>query len=337
MSMHLIQALYDRRTPLPNDLTFYTQVLENKDFVAIAPQVYFSLKQQERLKEIPDFFLKHLREHFNQALVQNFFILNQLNCLLQQFENIGIDVIPLKGVRFAKEYFGHIGARPTSDIDLLIRIQDLEKGIACVKALGFTIEAEQIPGHFHLSFSKQLPESGKFLTVELHWDILMEKTADFDINAFWRQSAPVKQSAHIKKLSDYHTFYMICLHGWRHNLQSLKYFMDIMQMIHLAQGNIDFAALLRDAADDKTSKRIVRTLSIVYREFPFLDKVRRFPYKRSNLYWEYDSVRKMNGRSLKGYMDFIDYQFLSYDSVGHSLTEFVHWMKSDMISAVRTK
>ncbi|CAM3870210.1 nucleotidyltransferase family protein [Cytobacillus oceanisediminis] len=39
------------------------------------------------------------------------------------------EVSPLKGVTFAQKYFGYIGTRGTSDIDLLIRPYQLEKAI----------------------------------------------------------------------------------------------------------------------------------------------------------------------------------------------------------------
>lgn len=337
MSMHLIHALYDGQTSLPNDFYFYTQILENRDFASVSPQVYFLLKKQGRLAEVPRFFQAHLKDQFNETLLQNIFIKNQLERLLHHFEDLGIDVIPLKGVGFAEKYFGHIGARATSDIDVLIRMPDLEKAIEGVGNLGFTAEENRIRDHFHRSFSKELPESPIPLTVELHWDILRQNTAAFDVGTFWSHATPVKPSVHIKELSHPHAFYMICLHGWRHNLQSLKYFLDIIQMIYLLQDELDFPVLLENAAAHRTLKRIIRTLSIVYRECPFLDEIKEFRDKRTKIYWQYDAMNPLNGKHLKRYIDFIDYQFLSYDLPKHVVAEVLHWIKSDMISAVRSR
>lgn len=329
----LIQSLYDGRTSLPKDPDFYTRILEDENFLAILPQVYYLLKQQGRLIQTPPFFRGQLKEKSSETLFKNIFIKNQMAYLLQGFEELGIDVMPLKGALFAEKTFGHLGARATSDIDLLVRLPHLEEAIDCVKSLGFTVEHEWIPSHFHCSFSKPLPDSQIPLTVEIHWDLLKKDTANFDINEFWNQAAPIGSALHIKELSNYHTFYMICLHGWRHNLQSPKYFLDIIQMIDLLHDELDYQALLYDAEAHKTLKRIVRTLSIVYRQYPFLDQTKPFPNKRSTLYWEVNPSRK----SLKRYADFIDYQFLSYDSVKHSWVEFLYWVKSDMISMVRSR
>ncbi len=71
--------------------------------------------------------------------------------------------------------------RPTSDIDLLVREQDLEKAEQAVKNIGYIIEETRIPFHFHSSFSKLIPGSNIPLTVELHWNIVKENTANFQI------------------------------------------------------------------------------------------------------------------------------------------------------------
>ncbi|WP_374702611.1 hypothetical protein [Bacillus sp. V33-4] len=144
------------------------------------------------------------------------------------------------------------------------------------------------------------------------------------MDEFWKQALPVKK--HIKELSSYHTFYMISLHGWRHNLDSPKYFLDIIQLLHLLHDEIDYSLLFQDASRHKTIKRIIRTLSIIYQQFPHLDQIKKFPYKRKNIIWESNSFKKKNRKSIKKYADFIDYQFFSYDSARHSFIEMLKWI-----------
>ena len=75
------------------------------------------------------------------------------------------------------------------------------------------IEETRIPYHFHSSYSKPLPMSNIPLTVELHWHIVKENTANFQIEELWNDSTTIEGYQHIKELSDLHTFYLICLHG----------------------------------------------------------------------------------------------------------------------------
>lgn len=320
MSFDFVSALYKPQVLMPLDDHYYHKVLRDIENDGIQSQVYFLLKQSGLLKQTPTFFQAYLKENYDTGLFQNLFIKNQTDLLLKRFEEQGIDVIPLKGVYFAEKYFGHIGARATSDIDLLVRFQDLNQATESVKALGFSVEEEPIPGHFHCSFSKRLPHSPIPLVVELHWGLVKDETSKFDINDIWRESKTVGQYSYIRELSHMHCFYMICLHGWRHNLESLKYFIDIIQMIHQSGDELDYEELFKMAETHQTLKRLTRTLSIVYEQFPHLNHVAKLPFNRKTLW------RHRNVKGLKQYMDFFDYQFFSYDTVKHSMIEIRHWI-----------
>ncbi len=156
------------------------------------------------------------------------------------------------------------------------------------------------------------------LTVELHWHIVKENTANFQIEELWNDSTTIEGYEHIKELSDLHTFYLICLHGWRHNLDSWKYFIDIIQLIIHFGDKIDYNELQKMTARHQTKKRTFRTLSIVYEEYPQLNQILPLPYKTPTMKNRKTTVNK--------YVDFIDYSFLSYDSPKHSLIEFYHWL-----------
>lgn len=327
MDLKWLQSLYYSSSQLPREDEFYTNLLMDADFLANFPQVFQLLKEQGRLEDTPLFFRQHLKERYKESYYQNLFIKNQTVQILKAFEEQEILVIPLKGVFFSEKYFGHLGARITSDIDLLIKNVQLEKVIPVIKSLGFSVEEEEIDGHFHRSFSKELPGSEIPLTVELHWDLLKENTASLPIDEFWKQSRPLKPFFYIRELSDYHTFYMICLHGWRHNLDSLKFYLDIIQLIYRVGDQIDYGNLIADTTQHKTHRRITRTLAIVYQECPFLEKIKEFPYRDKKVYLSYKEKKNPRGRMFKKYKDFIDYQFLSYDTAEHRFRELISWLK----------
>lgn len=158
--------------------------------------------------------------------------------------------------------------------------------------------------------------------VELHWYLLKESTAQFNIEEFWQASKPSAQYLFVKELSSLHVFYMIILHGWRHNLDSLKYHLDIIQLIHFLKDDIDFHLLINIAEKHQTKKRVIRTLSSVYQEFPFLDCNKPFPYKSDRKYLEF-SHKKNESSFYKKYTDYIDYQYFSYDTASHTMKEIL--------------
>lgn len=317
-----VSALYIYDMELPGDEVYYEELLRNQEIVAIAPQVYHLLKSQGKLDQVPDFFRQYLKEQYFQTMQLNLFVKHETNQLLDSFQERNMEVIPLKGIGFAESYFGNLGARKTSDIDLLVRECDIEAAVELVKQLGFIVEEERIPGHFHCSYSKQLPGSEIPLVVELHWDLLKESTARFNIEEFWKASKPTGQYSFVKELSSLHIFYMIILHGWRHNLDSLKYHLDIIQLIQFFKDYLDFDLLITMAEKHQTKKRIIRTLSSVYQEFPFLDDIKPFPYKSAKQYLEFRD-KKSGSSFYKKYTDYINYQYFSYDTPSHTLKEIL--------------
>jgi hypothetical protein len=322
MMNQLVSAIYINEMELPSDEVYYEELLRNQEIVSIAPQAYYLLKRQGKLEQVPDFIRQFLKIQFFQTMQLNLFVKHETTQLLNAFEKQGMEVIPLKGVGFAESYFGSLGARKTSDIDLLVKDYDLDSAVKLVKQLGFTVEEEKIPGHFHCSYSKQLPGSEIPLVVELHWDLLKESTAKFNIEEFWQAAKPSAQYLLVKELSSLHVFYMIILHGWRHNLDSLKYHLDIIQLIQFFKEDVDFHLLINMAEKHQTKKRIIRTLSSVYQEFPFLDCIKPFPYKSAKKYLE--SSHKKSGSSFyKKYTDYIDYQYFSYDTASHTMKEIL--------------
>jgi hypothetical protein len=322
----LIHVLYNPELVLPHESGFYERSLEEIEHFSLSPQIYHLLKQRELLHKTPPFFQERLRQESNKALYQNILIRNQTMMILKQFEEYGIRVIPLKGVLFAEKYFGHIGARWTSDIDLLIHRSDLKKAAECVKSLGFAVEEEPLPAHFHCSFSKQLPHSSIPLMVEIHWDLLKENTSNLKIEAFWKQARPYRDFQFVQELSDYHTFYMICLHGWKHYLNSLKYFIDIMQMIYRLNKQLDYSVLWQNAEVDKTLRRMKRTLKIVYDQFPQLDIIKALPIqRRKDFWWEYQAIRDGKQQKSKQYLNILQFEFGDFDSFRHCLWAISHW------------
>ncbi|WP_066056330.1 nucleotidyltransferase domain-containing protein [Robertmurraya korlensis] len=323
--MNWMEALYEPEIPL--DSSDYKSLLKEIMEFGVVPQVYYLLKQQGKLEQTPVFFQERLKEQYEESLFLSLFIRSQLTKVLDCFEERELPAIPLKGVHFAEKYFGHIGARGTSDIDLLIHPEDLNKAISLVTSLGFTVEEEPIEGHFHCSFSRHIPNARIPLTVELHWNLLKNDTCKLPIEEFWQNAKRLGNYQHIFELNDYHTFYMICLHGWRHNLDSPKHFLDIIQLIYRIGEQVDYITLFNQARQHRTQKRMIRTLAIVYQQHPYLQKVKPLPVRRPN-FWDYKAFKNGHKKQLKNYLDFIDYSFFSYDSISHSKNEFFNWMKS---------
>ncbi|MBC8080491.1 MAG: nucleotidyltransferase family protein [Gorillibacterium sp.] len=328
MIWNLLHAIYDPGSPMPTEPNTLQTIQEDIEYFHIEPQLYHLLKQQNKLEDIPLAFRNQLKVKYDETMLLNLYIQYENEKIFKAFDDSSITVIPLKGVHLATKYFGHIGARGTSDIDLLVKAAELAQAEECIRSLGFTWEEENIRSHFHHSFSKPIVGSTHPLTVELHWGLLMEGTSRFNVEELWREALPMKPYSHVMELSDYHTFYMICLHGWKHGFDSVKYFIDIIQLITVCRDRIDYDRLFRDSVAHQTYKRISSTLSIVYRQFPYLESHKPLILsKRTGHWWNYAAIRGKQKRSLTRYLRFLQYHFLEYDLPSHSFVASILYLE----------
>ncbi|MGQ4665907.1 nucleotidyltransferase family protein [Metabacillus halosaccharovorans] len=327
MLNEFIERLYTNHFSLEYSEELYNNLLKDIEHFYISPQIYTLLNKAQKMESTPLSFQLSLKERYKSLLIQNMLIKNLTDVIFTLFEEMKIHVIPLKGVYFSQKYFGDFNCRPTSDIDLLIKYDQVESAVDCIKDLGYTIEEKTDENHFHRSFSKIIPGTSERITVEIHWDIIKENTSKVQIKELWDSATSLNDYIYIKELSNFHTFYFIILHAWRHNLDSMKHFLDIIQIIHVDQKEINYELLFITARKHKTLKRVHRTLSIVYQQFPHLHLVLELPIKKNyGRHWQYEVIREDKVNRGKLYLDFIDYQFLSYESFFHKLIALLEWL-----------
>lgn len=322
MIWKLFEAIYSDAPP-PASADAWEVILGDAAFFHIEPQLYQLLSDRGLLADLPATVQDRLKSKFSETCALNLFIQYENERILRQFDREGIAAIPLKGVRYAIRYYGHLGARATTDIDLLVQPEDLPRAVESIRRLGFTTAEREIRSHFHRSYSRPLAQSPYPLTVELHWGLLMEGTSRFNSAELWQEARVLAPYRHVLELSDYHQFYMICLHGWKHGLDSLKYLLDIVQLTQANGSLIDGRRLQRDTIKHQTYKRMGSVLAIVKRQFPYLRlndflQSESFPVNRGT-WWSYEAIRYTDRRSLRRYLRFLQYLLLEYDKPVHSL------------------
>ncbi|WEK54921.1 MAG: nucleotidyltransferase family protein [Candidatus Cohnella colombiensis] len=312
MLITFLQALYNRSSALPIDEEEYRSLQKDIKLFAIAPQIYAVLKMQGRLQDIPAFFEQWLKETHTRVLYHNLYMKHKEEEILKALEQWQIHAIPLKGINFADRYFGHIGARVTGDIDIYIPLNRLEEAIECVKEQGYVYEITK-DHHARLHLND--------LTVELHWTLDKEYWSDLNSHAFWQSSENLREYQYIKQLSTPSTFYFICLHSARHQMDSIRYLLDIVQMLDRCGDEIDYEALFQQADQDKTLRRVLTVLSIVYEQFPHLQQTKPLPYPYIDSRWNYESIKnaKMGLRDWNFYRYKLHFKHLIFDSWKYTL------------------
>lgn len=317
MVITLLRSLYDPAEPLPEDEGFYRAVMEDVDLFHLHAQLYQLLKETDALEQVPVFFRKQLKQAADRVLFQNLALRHTEETVFRRFEERGIGAIPLKGNRFAERFFGHFAARPTSDIDLLVHPAGMDQAVECLRGMGFAFDKKV---HNHTVMRKVVEGSSLPVEVELHWTLDKKYWSELHDGPFWEHSVPYKEFRYIRELSVPHTFYHICLHGIRHRMDSVRFVMDIAQMIHRCGSGIDIDAVFGQALQDRTVRRVQAALSIVYQQLPHFQRSLPLPFPLLDTHWDYGMFRDMQkGLRKMDYKYRLFFKFRIFDTWKHTI------------------
>ncbi len=231
---------------------------------------------------IPREIMYQLRTAYQGNLARNMYLYTELKRILETFFDKGVKVIVLKGAALAKTVYGDIGLRQMSDIDLLVKREDLPHAEDIMSGLGYRFQGDMPPdwyreNHQHISYIH--PE--KNIPVEIHWHISRRahlsriRIVDTDIMERWWERAQNIEFSGSKALMlcPEDLILHLCLHFFKHRFISqdesftskgaLIQMCDIFQTLKHYRGKIDWVRLKSEAEKYRIESLISTTLFIV--------------------------------------------------------------------------
>ncbi|WP_270180226.1 nucleotidyltransferase family protein [Alkalihalobacillus sp. CinArs1] len=319
MILSLLEKLFTNEELVEGEESDYIGLVRDVEVFAIKSQIHHYLKDRTQTERVTQLLSEQVKESSQRAAYQNLMLRHELFHLLDVFDSEAISVIPLKGVVFSEEYFGDFAARGTADIDLFIRPSELQTAIALVKEQGFTNEEEEDPTNNHCTFVKV--NAGLSVSVELHWNLDKEYSSNVDPDIFWVNSEPYSDFKYVRVLSKQDTLYYTCLHAARHNMDSVKYFIDLLQIITTFPSQIDFTEIKKRAKRDKTWRKVKAVLTILYRECRFLHEIKPYRYA-TFVFWSLALARRTHTgkKNLAYYLYRFYFDYLLVDTPAFLIT-----------------
>ena len=186
----------------------------------ILPVLYAVLGHSPTLPSLIPAGLFHVaRESYHCSSASALCIQNQLQSLVTHTSALGIRMVPIKGAAFLPVLYQERPVRIMSDIDLLVRKDDLDRAHDALLALGYTKDLEGLTEkywrehQYHLIFKP--PQAGLW-RVELHWGLDYAHEEKQILPELWNRT--VEQEAngfHLSLLSPEDSLCCLALH-WRH-------------------------------------------------------------------------------------------------------------------------
>jgi hypothetical protein len=213
------------------------------------------LLQVSQQAQLPVTFGTRVRERCALSLS----LTRELEDLLEQFEKHKIEVMPLKGPVLAELLYGNVWARPSDDLDLLVRPEEFARAEALLLALGFAPTGEA--DTYHRDFER----NGIF--VELHFGIASPSALGFDLPGAWARSRSVQfRGAPVCFFAPIDLILYLSLHGLKHRFAKLIWVLDVVHALE-ALNESEASSLLAQASAYQLKNLLLTSCEIARRSF----------------------------------------------------------------------
>jgi len=128
-----------------------------------------------KLSAVPQHIIDKFEKVYYNQLRQNILMVSELDRLIDGLTSEGIEVISLKGATASEAIFGDIGLYPSGDLDILVRVEDIDRTRRVLESIGYTLNDKGFDEYrefflrelYHINLS-----NGRF-TIEPHWNLFM--------------------------------------------------------------------------------------------------------------------------------------------------------------------
>lgn len=199
----------------------------------LSPRAYRRLKGFE--VQIPADVYQRLHQGYLASVANNLRLSHWMDKVLSGFHREGIQVIPLKGIYLAEALYGDIGLRPSSDIDLLVREEDLGRVQNLLQMLGYRRIAKSISENLarfgrHWLFIPDRPDVGG--CIEVHWNFYLAQPRKLDMRPVWERAVPRQLNGQkVLTLSPADLLFHLTLQQRLHGYKSLKIYSDLADLL----------------------------------------------------------------------------------------------------------
>ncbi len=200
---------------------------------------------------IPVDVKNRLREAYRNLATMNTSLFFDVLKVLESLADNQLPVIALKGLSLAKNIYGDIALRPMSDLDLLVKEEDLVRAGRTLLTLGyqqyFPAWESVLKTYHHLP-----PFTNKSGTmIELHWNIVTpDSPIKVDLDGLWERACLIKvDHVEVRVFSPEDLFLHLCIHACFHLQTGLDLIIlcDMAGLIKTSADKIDWQIVIERA------------------------------------------------------------------------------------------
>jgi hypothetical protein len=156
----------------------------------VTPLIYHILKEID-WAGIPEEITEILERSFRINMARNLFLSSEIDRVFEALGKRGVISIPIKGIFLSEEVYPDISFRMITDIDLLIRREDLTRAEESLVELGYcrdsALREEFFPENCYTLHMEKGEKNGQKVCVELHWGLANRRDYSLPMESWWEK------------------------------------------------------------------------------------------------------------------------------------------------------
>ena len=205
----------------------------------ILPLAYKSIKEitEQQNHTVPMDFLTKLKTYYMGISQRNMLMSAELIRIMKLLEENGIEALAFKGPALAQAAYGDITLRQFSDLDILVREEDIYKAAELIVAQNYepmdSIVFLQNEAKLQVEKNYEFYGRKNGIKVEIHWRLInssfLKKFKNYDV--FDKQEEVQINKVPIPTLDTKILLLYLCNHGASHMWERLEWIADIDRLI----------------------------------------------------------------------------------------------------------
>jgi hypothetical protein len=249
----------------------------------ISPLVFSRLPGLAEHYDIPKYVAEKLKKDYYLSATRNALIFEELKKVLGLFNQSKLKIIVMKGAALAEAVYGNLALRPMSDVDLLVKKENLRQVDELLKKLGYSpadrsVDDVDFTSTYLTTLDYRNPAKNS-PSFHVHWHFVNSTIPNesyinhIKMDDIW-QDAVKTNIADIETwvmaphdietwvMAPHHLLIHLSEHALRvtHSLSRLSYFCDIDRAINYYGKSLDWNLLIRDTLKFNLNKMVYITL-----------------------------------------------------------------------------
>jgi len=240
----------------------------------VSAVVYSKLnKIKKDCPHIPSFIFKKLKKDYYLNATQNSLIFEELEKLLEAIRNAGFQVIVLKGAVLAEKIYRNLALRPMTDVDLLVKKEDMWRLYEQLKILGYkpsdiSVDDIDFSSTYLTTIDYRSPSSNS-PSFHIHWHFVNSTIPNesyiknIKIEDIWRDAEKTKiADVETLVMAPHHLLIHLSEHALRvtHSLSKLSLLCDIDEAVNSYKEDLDWERLIKESLKFNLNRMVYPSL-----------------------------------------------------------------------------